>query len=96
MDVSAPQAPPSPNPANLALHRAIAYGAGPLLIIAGPGSGKKDSTWVIVEVKREHQLDDPVVKAKQDFAEQMATASRITYRIIGGQSVSSGCSALFE
>jgi type III restriction enzyme len=57
---------------------------------------KEDGTWVIVEVKGEHQIDDPVVKAKQEFAEQMATASRMTYRIIGGKAVGSGYGGLFD
>ena len=57
---------------------------------------KGDGTWVIVEVKGEHRIDDPVVKAKQQFAKQLATASRLNYRIIGGQAVSSGYAAQFD
>lgn len=49
---------------------------------------KEDDTWVIVEVKGEHKIDDPVVQAKKAFAEQMATASQMTYQIIGGKDVS--------
>ncbi len=48
---------------------------------------KEDGTWVIVEVKGEHQMEDLVVLAKKAFAEQMASASRMTYRMIGGQDV---------
>jgi len=50
---------------------------------------KDDDSYVIVEVKGEHKLDDPVVKAKQEFAEQIAVASGMTYRIIGGKDVTS-------
>jgi type III restriction enzyme len=36
-------------------------------------------------VKGEHKLEDPIVKAKQEFAEQIAVASGMQYKIIGGQ-----------
>ena len=49
---------------------------------------KDDGTYVIIEVKGEHQLDDPIVKAKQEYADQLAVASGMTYKIIGGKSVS--------
>jgi hypothetical protein len=48
---------------------------------------KDDDKYVIVEVKGEHKIEDPTVKAKQDFAEQVAGASGMTYRIIGGKDV---------
>lgn len=48
---------------------------------------KEDGKYVIVEVKGEHKLEDSVVKAKKEFAEQMATASGVIYRIIGGKDV---------
>ncbi|MDP3264481.1 MAG: hypothetical protein Q8M59_16130 [Tabrizicola sp.] len=38
--------------------------------------------FVIVEVKGEHQIDDSVVQAKKDFAQQIAVASGMEYRII--------------
>ena len=38
--------------------------------------------YVIVEVKNDQQIDDVVVQAKKDFAEQMAVASGMEYRII--------------
>lgn len=50
---------------------------------------KEDESYVIVEVKAENQIDNPVVQAKKAFAEQMAVDSGMTYRIIGGRSVSS-------
>jgi type III restriction enzyme len=48
---------------------------------------KDDNTYLIIEVKGEHQLDDPIVKAKQEYAEQLAVASGMSYKIIGGKSV---------
>lgn len=48
---------------------------------------KEDDSYVIVEVKGEHKMDDPVVKAKQEFAEQIAVASGMSYKIIGGKDV---------
>ena len=50
---------------------------------------KEDGSYVIVEVKGEHKLEDPVVKAKQEFAEQVAVASGMKYKIIGGKEVNS-------
>lgn len=44
---------------------------------------KEDGSYVIVEVKGQHKLDDAVVKAKQEFAEQIAVASGMKYKIIG-------------
>tara|TARA_R110001606_G_C15027523_1_gene610561 strand:- start:23 stop:178 length:156 start_codon:yes stop_codon:yes gene_type:complete len=37
---------------------------------------------VIVEVKGDHQIEDSVVQAKKDFAQQIAVASGMEYRII--------------
>jgi len=48
---------------------------------------KEDGSYVIVEVKGEHKMEDPVVKAKQEFAEQIAVASGMSYKIIGGKEV---------
>ena len=38
--------------------------------------------YVIVEVKGDHQIDNAVVQAKKDFAQQIAVASGMEYRII--------------
>jgi type III restriction enzyme len=38
--------------------------------------------YVIVEVKGDHQIDDAVVRAKKEFAQQIAVASGMEYRII--------------
>jgi hypothetical protein len=48
---------------------------------------KDDGSYVIVEVKGENKLDDPIVNAKKEFAEQIAVASGMTYKIIGGKDV---------
>jgi type III restriction enzyme len=38
--------------------------------------------YVIVEVKVDNQIEDAVVQAKKDFAEQIAVASGMEYRIL--------------
>lgn len=38
--------------------------------------------YVIVEVKADHQIEDSVVQAKKEFAQQMAVASGMEYRIL--------------
>ena len=38
--------------------------------------------YVIVEVKADYQVDDAIVQAKQEFAEQLAVASGVEYRLI--------------
>lgn len=38
--------------------------------------------YVIVEVKADHQIEDAVVQAKKDFANQMAIASGMEYRLM--------------
>lgn len=43
---------------------------------------KKDGTYVIVEVKADGFIDDPVVQAKKQYARQIAAASNMEYRII--------------
>jgi hypothetical protein len=43
---------------------------------------KEDGTYVIVEVKGDNKIDDPVVLAKQEFAQQLAVASGMTYQMI--------------
>ncbi|MBD2169253.1 DEAD/DEAH box helicase family protein [Calothrix membranacea FACHB-236] len=51
---------------------------------------KEDDSYVIVEVKGDNKIEDPVVQAKKQFAEQMATASKMTYKIIAGSEADSG------
>lgn len=45
---------------------------------------KNDGTYVIVEVKGDNMIDDPVVQAKKDFAKQIATVSGMEYQTIKG------------
>jgi type III restriction enzyme len=51
---------------------------------------KEDKSLVIVEVKGDNRIEDPVVQAKKMFAEQIAMASGMTYRIIKGSDANSG------
>ena len=39
---------------------------------------------MIVEVKGDNMIDDPIVQAKREYAEQMAEASGMEYAIIRG------------
>jgi len=39
------------------------------------------------QLETHNALDNPVVKAKKEFAQQVAVASGITYRVIGGKDV---------
>jgi type III restriction enzyme len=43
---------------------------------------REDGTLVIVEVKRDDMIDDPVVQAKREFAQLIAGASGMEYKII--------------
>jgi hypothetical protein len=43
---------------------------------------REDRSFVIVEVKADNQIEDAVVQAKKEFAEQIAVASGMEYRII--------------
>jgi len=43
-----------------------------------------DGNFLIVEIKGEHLLDDPVTLAKKEYAEKMAAASKMGYRVIPG------------
>ena len=48
---------------------------------------KDDDSYVIVEVKGDNLIDEPVVQAKKQYAEQWAGANEMTYRIIAGSEV---------
>jgi len=43
---------------------------------------RQDGTFVIVEVKADNQIEDVVVQAKKEFAQQIAVASGMEYRMI--------------
>ena len=51
---------------------------------------KENGSYVIVEVKADYQIDDPIVQAKREFAEQMADASGMTYRLLKGSEAQAG------
>jgi type III restriction enzyme len=51
---------------------------------------KEDGTYVIVEVKGDNKIDDTVVKAKAEYARQIASASEMTYKIIKGSEAEKG------
>lgn len=51
---------------------------------------RDDGSYVIVEVKGDNKIDDPVVLAKQQFAQQMASASEMIYRMIKGSDAENG------
>ena len=50
---------------------------------------KEDGSYVIVEVKGDNKIDDPIVRAKQSFAHDMAVASGMSYRVVKGSEVGS-------
>lgn len=49
-----------------------------------------DGSYVIVEVKGDHQVDEPVVLAKKRYAEEMAGASGMRYEMIKGTDAEAG------
>jgi type III restriction enzyme len=51
---------------------------------------KQDGSWMIVEVKRDDQIDTPIVQAKKESASQIAAASQMTYKIIRGSDAGAG------
>jgi len=48
----------------------------------------QDGTYIIMEIKADHLIDDQVVKAKQEYATQLATASKMQYQIIKSSDIS--------
>jgi hypothetical protein len=51
---------------------------------------KSDGSYLILEVKRDDQIDDAVVLAKQEYATQMAVASGMTYKMVPGKEAGKG------
>jgi hypothetical protein len=51
---------------------------------------KEDESWVIVEVKGDNKIDDPIVQAKKEYASQLAGASNMKYQVILGSEASAG------
>jgi len=52
----------------------------------------KTGTYIILEIKQDNLIDDIVVKSKQEYASQLATASQMTYQIIKGSDAMNGIS----
>lgn len=48
---------------------------------------RKDGVWIIIEVKGDNKIDDPLVEAKMVAAAEMAGASQMEYHIIKGTDV---------
>lgn len=48
---------------------------------------KDDNTYLIVEIKGDNLIEDPIVKAKADFARQMASDSGMIYQMIPSSEV---------
>jgi type III restriction enzyme len=51
---------------------------------------KTNGNYVIVEVKGDNKIEDPVVLAKERAARETATASKMEYKIIKGSKVMNG------
>ncbi|MGR6544840.1 DEAD/DEAH box helicase family protein [Paenibacillus tundrae] len=51
---------------------------------------KDDDSWVIVEVKGDNKIEDPIVQAKKEYASQLAGASGMKYQVILGSEASAG------
>jgi type III restriction enzyme len=50
----------------------------------------KDESYVIIEVKGDNMIDDVIVRAKTEYATQLATASEMKYQIIKGSEAMAG------
>lgn len=51
---------------------------------------KDDGSFMILEVKGDHMVDDPVVKAKEEAAEEMAVESSMKYEMLKGSDIMKG------
>jgi len=51
---------------------------------------KEDGSYVIVEVKGDDKIEDLVVQAKKEFAEQLASANGMKYKMIKASDVNQG------
>jgi type III restriction enzyme len=50
----------------------------------------KDGSYIILEVKGDNMIDDVIVRAKSEYATQLATASAMKYQIIKGSEAMAG------
>ena len=48
---------------------------------------KEDGSYIIIEVKGDHMIDDAVVQAKKEYAQQIASANSMDYIIVPGSKV---------
>ena len=46
---------------------------------------KEDGSYIIIEVKGENKIDDAVVLAKKEYAQQIAAASGMDYIMVPGK-----------
>lgn len=46
-----------------------------------------DGTYQIIEIKGDNKIDDDIVQAKAAYAEQLATANKMVYRMVAGSRV---------
>lgn len=53
---------------------------------------RDDDVWEIVEVKGDHMIDDIVVKAKAQYAMEVASASKMEYKLIKSSDIKNGVS----
>lgn len=53
---------------------------------------RDDDVWEIVEVKGDHMIDDIVVQAKAEYAREIASASKMEYKIIKSSDIKNNCS----
>jgi hypothetical protein len=51
---------------------------------------RKDGSYTIVEIKGDNMIDDTVVRAKENYAMQLASDSGFTYRMIPGKRAAEG------
>ena len=50
----------------------------------------EDGRYLILEVKGDHMVDDPVVKAKEAAAEEIAVESSMKYELLKGSDIMDG------
>ena len=48
---------------------------------------KQDDSYLMIEVKGDHMVDDQVVRAKARYADQLAVASKMKYTMVKGSEV---------
>lgn len=51
---------------------------------------KEDGSWLMIEVKGDNKIDDPIVLAKAEYASQIAVVNRMKYKVIKGSDAKAG------